>query len=262
MKLSFATGNGVKLFIASLLSFFGGYQLRTAGTSSALAFRRSNPQARCNAVRAPPPSCPAPVPVLENRDQLGTILENEGFRRGVELGVQRGEYASRILQQWNSCEQYVLVDLWAPQENYHDGANVAQDAQDKIMQLAIGNTERWAAKVSVCRNFTTACAALYEDEYFDFVYVDARHDRHGVTQDLVYWWPKVRPGGLVCGHDFVTQYEGPAQMQERWDINMDGTVDPTGGAVRGAVTDWARDHERQLQLCYKEGGYWTWCLRK
>ena len=45
----------------------------------------------------------------------------------------------------------------------------------------------------------------YPDEYFDFVYVDARHDRLGVMDDLHAWWPKIADGGMMCGHDFVTQ---------------------------------------------------------
>jgi predicted O-methyltransferase YrrM len=108
------------------------------------------------------------------------------------------------------------VDLWAPLENYFDGANVNQDMQDSIMKQALAGTAQWRNIISVCRNFTALCAPLYADASFDFVYVDARHDRQGVTEDLTTWWPKIRPGGLMCGHDFVTQNEGPAQHGERW----------------------------------------------
>jgi hypothetical protein len=26
----------------------------------------------------------------------------------------------------------------------------------------------------------------------------------GVTADLYFWWPRLRPGGLLCGHDFTS----------------------------------------------------------
>ena len=34
------------------------------------------------------------------------------------------------------------------------------------------NVEPWSTKIDVCRNFTTACAPLYNDGHFDFIYVD------------------------------------------------------------------------------------------
>ena len=205
---------------------------------------------------------PLPVPVFQTRYDIGTILESEGLNSGVELGVQLGHYAAEILKRWPRCREYVLVDLWAKQENYFDGANVDNSIQNEILNTAMQSTSPWKDKIRVCRNYTTACAINYPDNHFDWVYVDARHDRQGVTEDLTTWWPKLRNGGLMCGHDFVTQFEGPQQQNDRWDINGDGSVDPTGGAVRGSVEDWARLQHRQIQIGYKESEWWTWCIRK
>ena len=52
------------------------------------------------------------VPTFKNRDELGTIAQNEGFTKGLELGVQRGIYAKTILSQWHNCTEYHLVDLY------------------------------------------------------------------------------------------------------------------------------------------------------
>jgi hypothetical protein len=162
-------------------------------------------------------AAPAPVPVFGLREELGGLLELEApGGSGVELGVQRGVFARATLSGWPSCAHYVLVDLWAPLENYVDQANVGQAEQNAIMAEALAATAPWAGAVEVCRNFTTRCAPRFADESFDFVYVDARHDRLGVSEDLEAWWPKARRGGLVCGHDFVTQSEGPAQSGQRW----------------------------------------------
>ena len=101
-------------------------------------------------------------------------------------------------------------------ESYVDQANVGKEQQEAIMAEAMTAIHPWHDVVSVCRNFTTLCALNFPDATFNFIYVDARHDRQGVTEDLEAWWPKARAGALVCGHDFVTQEEGPQQSGQRW----------------------------------------------
>jgi len=43
----------------------------------------------------------------------------------------------------------------------------------------------------------------FPDEFFSFVYLDARHDEESVREDLLAWYPKLRVGGLFSGHDYV-----------------------------------------------------------
>ena len=57
------------------------------------------------------------------REDLATLLQLNKFKTGAELGVQRGYFARHNLQNWESCEEYILVDLWKAQENYSDIAN-------------------------------------------------------------------------------------------------------------------------------------------
>jgi hypothetical protein len=40
------------------------------------------------------------------------------------------------------------------------------------------------------------------DDFFDFVYLDGNHSEVMVAQELRAFWPKVKKGGLLCGHDF------------------------------------------------------------
>ena len=42
----------------------------------------------------------------------------------------------------------------------------------------------------------------FEDESLDFVYIDGFHEFDYVMSDLIFWTPKVRPGGIVAGHDY------------------------------------------------------------
>lgn len=44
-------------------------------------------------------------------------------------------------------------------------------------------------------------ADRYEPESVDFVFIDADHSEAAVKRDIAAWLPKVRPGGVLAGHD-------------------------------------------------------------
>jgi predicted O-methyltransferase YrrM len=42
----------------------------------------------------------------------------------------------------------------------------------------------------------------FQDKDLDFVYIDGAHDFKSVADDICEWERKVRPGGIVFGHDY------------------------------------------------------------
>lgn len=220
------------------------------------------------------------LPPFRRREDIGESLKAFGFKIGAELGVQKGGYLRDLLPKWQIADHYVLVDLWAHQSNdnnYVDAANVGQQEQDKIKAEAIDAAEDMKrlnvlVNFEVCQNFTTVCAEKFPDEHFDFIYVDARHDYKGVLQDLTFWWPKLRKGGVMAGDDYVTMDDlgGPNHGND-WTVNYDGSKDTTGRVVRGAVDDFFSDVThmmlgcpRQVTISYKERKNYlnTWAVRK
>jgi predicted O-methyltransferase YrrM len=51
-------------------------------------------------------------------------------------------------------------------------------------------------------------AALFADKSLAAVYVDGDHSYEGAKADILAWWPKIRPGGYMCGHDYVAHMPG------------------------------------------------------
>eukprot|EP00747_Dinoflagellata_sp_TGD_P186541 gnl/TRDRNA2_/TRDRNA2_43616_c0_seq1.p1 gnl/TRDRNA2_/TRDRNA2_43616_c0~~gnl/TRDRNA2_/TRDRNA2_43616_c0_seq1.p1 ORF type:complete len:262 (+),score=39.49 gnl/TRDRNA2_/TRDRNA2_43616_c0_seq1:104-889(+) len=152
------------------------------------------------------------------RDDLGTELRRLNLSGvGVEVGVQAGYFGRQILQSWGKADLWIQVDVWRPLENYADSANVEIGKQEGLMYHAhkIGRImmdEGYAKQVAQCRNFATECAKLLPDDSVDFVYVDARHDRWGILADLNAYWPKLRSGGIMAGHDYTEQKEPPVKV--------------------------------------------------
>jgi predicted O-methyltransferase YrrM len=44
--------------------------------------------------------------------------------------------------------------------------------------------------------------ANYKDESLDFVFIDGDHSYEGVKTDIIDWWPKVKPNGILSGDDY------------------------------------------------------------
>ncbi|MEQ8194944.1 MAG: class I SAM-dependent methyltransferase, partial [Rhodospirillales bacterium] len=57
--------------------------------------------------------------------------------------------------------------------------------------------------VTVHRKYSADAAKLFDDRYFDWVYIDGMHTYDAVAADLRDYLPKVNPDGFICGHDYT-----------------------------------------------------------
>lgn len=198
---------------------------------------------------------------LMTRVDIPATLQAEGLKSGAELGVQVGDFAAYTLRVWTACERYYLVDLWGHQPNYEDVANVADDEQERRFQLAKTNLAPWNDKTVFLRNYTVGAAKQIPDDSLDYIYVDARHDYCGVMEDLEAYWPKLRRGGILAGHDYLDANDTSLkQTNQDWSLCLDGTRNM--GAVKGAVDEFARRHGLHILATYREPSWPSWLTRK
>ncbi len=51
-------------------------------------------------------------------------------------------------------------------------------------------------------------ASLHADESCDFVFLDDRHEYEALRDGIKAWLPKVKPGGIIAGHDINAHFPG------------------------------------------------------
>jgi len=95
--------------------------------------------------------------------------------------------------------RFFCVDTWkgSPTEGYHQQEVLAHGGS--IKQQFVSNM-RGLSVVPVESDSANA-ADLFEDGSVDFVFIDASHEYQAVSRDISAWYPKVRDGGIIAGHD-------------------------------------------------------------
>tara|TARA_R110002012_G_scaffold219160_3_gene390435 strand:+ start:55 stop:768 length:714 start_codon:yes stop_codon:yes gene_type:complete len=126
---------------------------------------------------------------------------------GIEIGVAEGVFSSDILEMAKPSRLH-LVDPWVHQDrpDYQLDANNVDDETHEQRHGAVlrkFKAEIESGVVHVRRGFSKDVLPEFDDHTFDWAYVDAMHTRDAVFEDLRLVWPKVKPDGLILGHDFT-----------------------------------------------------------
>jgi hypothetical protein len=132
------------------------------------------------------------------------LIKNIGFNFangiGVEVGSFKGEFAKQILDVWSG--NLYMVDVWRGLGNeYLDASNhnIHTTAYADAMKSIEGKEDR---SVMIRCNSAKAIS-LFPDKSLDFVYIDANHAYDYVVEDIKLWYPKVKNGGYLLGHDYL-----------------------------------------------------------
>ena len=123
------------------------------------------------------------------RNSIPYILNQLQFKTGAEIGVARGVYTLKIVQ-CNPKMKMFAIDPYAYPEIFVGCQKIAHDKLAPYPNVEF-----------ICKSSMDAVTD-FKDNSLDFVYIDANHIYEYVLQDIVEWQKKVRPGGIVAGHDY------------------------------------------------------------
>jgi len=124
---------------------------------------------------------------------------------GAEVGVNKGEHALQIINFIGG--KLYLIDMWEDYVEQHF-------TNDKPVLSKMNSTEDFVKlrlegkNIETIKEDSTKAASRFPDGFFDYVYIDASHTYEKAKADLLAWKPKVKKGGVLCGHDYTTERDG------------------------------------------------------
>lgn len=128
--------------------------------------------------------------------------------RGAEIGVAQGATSRTLLERFPNLHLY-MVDSWATCDEadpyYLSGdlcARLTPEEQNFRALEAEHATQFAAGRRTIVRWDSKAAAQQIGEDPLDFVFIDADHTFEGVKADIEAWWPLIRPGGVMVGHDY------------------------------------------------------------
>jgi hypothetical protein len=193
-----------------------------------------------------------------DRDRVSFITEllnNRACKKGVEIGVFKGQFSRQLLENWDGT--LYMVDPWRPLGDEYIDASNHKNHMDAY-QETMDNIRGFEDRAFMFRGLGELVVDVFEDNSLDFVYIDGNHAYDWVKQDIQLWWPKLKKNGLLMGHDYIlmdwyndSNFLDNGKDKELWMKGPESSDEYVYAGIFGvnpAVDEWAEEVNKTFLL--------------
>lgn len=157
-------------------------------------------------------------------DRIGRALQIAGWMEppelewlersssGLRLVVEFGSWCGRSSVAMTAAKRLVCVDTWQGSEGEpNDQYVLVPDALDQFRRNLASEMDAGAVETRVgdLGNIQFQERLVHEFAGLaDMVFIDSAHDEASVRRDIALARRLLRPGGLLCGHDYSESWPG------------------------------------------------------
>jgi len=147
----------------------------------------------------------------------------------VEIGCWKGKstaYMATEIINSNKDIEFYCVDTWKGSEELKGDKSVIEDT---LYDEFLNNLKPAISTIKPMRLSSLEAANNFKDGFFDFIFIDASHDYENVKKDILAWYPKLKPTGIISGHDYQRGFPGVMKAVDevfnlkKLKINVKGT---------------------------------------
>ena len=124
----------------------------------------------------------------------------------VELGSFMGRSSWTLSQSCHPSAHVYCVDIWQEEALTEE----VIEAMSSYQEGRRYNLEQFLENTKDCENITPIKGYTTEIDWpeslkADLIFVDACHESPFVDQDIACWLPRLKPSGILAGHDFFPE---------------------------------------------------------
>jgi hypothetical protein len=176
---------------------------------------------------------------------------------GAYLGRSTAYLAARIKQSRKRIRLYV-VDLWDGWFWNDDRQAVPMQAGADVFWHFMRNMRSDGLDQMICplKMSSDKAALLFPPGSLDFVFVDGDHGYAAVKRDLTNWFPLVKAGGTLAGHDYINDdFPGVRRAADEFffELQLPLKENGTSFVVRKPRPNWLRKAARACRRLVPAG---------
>lgn len=134
---------------------------------------------------------------IKSREDFINIINILDLKIGCEIGVRLGNYSKFLLENTN-LEILYSIDPWSPK--YLEYGHAEGDGGESITRKIL---EKFNERSLIVKEPSFEAVKKFGNNFFDFIYIDAAHDYKSVKDDINLFYPKLKVGGIMSGHDYL-----------------------------------------------------------
>ena len=161
----------------------------------------------------------------------------------VEVGSYKGKstICALVALDGNEFELYCVDHFMGETEYQAENKDADMSKFEGTLDSFKNNLSKhnMLEKVNIQQGSSSDMSKLHKDNTLDIIFIDGAHDYDSVKLDINVWYPKLKDGGIMFGHDYPSPY------------------DPNGGfeGLRDAVNENIRDSDRFDKFGFT-AGFW------
>lgn len=129
--------------------------------------------------------------LLLNRSEMLSKLKKGG--KVAEIGVAQGDFSELILK-ITEPDSLHLIDVWNSR-TYNEG--LFKKVTSRFRELID------KGRIRIHRKLSIDASGDFEDDYFDWIYIDTTHSYDTTREELARYASKVKSDGIIAGHDYT-----------------------------------------------------------
>lgn len=112
---------------------------------------------------------------------------------GIEIGTDQGTTTEYLLKSIPDLKLYGVDDYTE---------NRTEHVQNLTFDIFMNKVKPYSDRFTHYRKTSDGAVDDFKDESVDFIFVDGDHRYFQVLKDCKNYYPKLKKGGLFCGHDW------------------------------------------------------------